>query len=102
MSFRSNNPVSIVCEWCGTKKTLKMSRPKKDGTFCGRKCSLAWHRQSDAETVWRLMELTRLLWESRPLGFSFEPAQFPGAGPYRVDFKATGKWIRELSDATMG
>jgi hypothetical protein len=97
MAFRAKNPVTIRCEWCGVTKTLKGSRPKRDGAFCGRKCSTAWHRQKDAETVWRLMELTRLLWKSRPEGFKFEPAEFPGLRDWRVELNATGKWVRELS-----
>jgi hypothetical protein len=99
MVFRPANPVTITCEWCGLEKTLKAARSKRDGTFCGRKCSVAWHRQKDAETTWRLMELTRLLWESRPKEFKFQPKEFPGLAQFRVEMNATGKWVREISDA---
>jgi hypothetical protein len=96
MVFRPTNPVTIVCEWCGVKSERKGSRAVRDGVFCGRKCSTNWHRQKDAETVHRLMELTRLLWEARPEGFRFEPRAFPGLGQYRTDLNAVGKWIREI------
>lgn len=103
MVFRASNPVTFICEWCHGKTTRKASKPEhRDGAFCGRRCSAAWHRQYDMETVWRLMELSRLLWKSRPEGFRFKPSRCPELRGYRVELNALGKWIRELSaDAAM-
>ena len=97
MPFRPKNPVTITCEQCGRTRELKGRRRTAHGTFCSHRCSAAWHRAQDALTVWHLMELTRLLWESRPKRFKFKPHPFPGLMKWRQEVNATGKWIRELS-----
>ncbi len=101
MPFRSVNPATIICEQCGVKKTIKSVNPSRDGAFCSAKCSVAWHRERDAQTTWLLMELTRLLWESRPQDFRFEPGVYPGWQPWRRELIAMGKWIREIVDASI-
>jgi len=98
MTFRATNPVVITCDQCGQQKQLKtVPRRPKDGAFCSRKCSGTWHRAHDEDTVWRLMELTRLLWNSRPKGFSFAPAACPPKPEWRRELNAMGKWIREVA-----
>jgi hypothetical protein len=99
MPFRTKDPVTIICEQCGERKTLKYKRKKVVADLCSRKCSSAWFRNHDAMASWRLMELTRLLWESRPKGFKFEPREFPGLPAWRRELNATAKWIAELQNA---
>jgi hypothetical protein len=96
MSFRAKNPVTIVCEQCGQKRELKSRRPDSDGAFCSHRCSAAWHRENDMKTIWGMMELTRLLWKSKPLAFDFKPREFPGMEIWRRELNATSKWLREI------
>lgn len=97
MPFRANNPVTIKCLQCGETKEVKFQNPRRTGEFCSGACSAAWHREQDQITTWRLMELTRLLWKSRPENFKFKPKKYPGPKVWRGQLNGCAKWLEEIA-----